>query len=394
MYTPDCVPHIPCPIEAEAVCTFNGRVQTELLTAVMSGDFDIGANEMVSVDVLQRWTTSTRKAKARAVSLFLAHLRIVGTLSTFFPEAGDPPAFSLAHSRLQERALCSFALLRILAGQTIKGTLGYVSHVRTWYRTIYLAPFGDVGTQGSPSLTTQYATSLRTHFPVKDTETEARLPVTWSMVALFITEQLPSYRENWGICAAVAFAGLYRLGELCSTEHRPFDSAIDLCESDLQFLPSFWDADRVVINLGPSKADRFGDRARANQRLLPVDASNPTSPGLLLKKMIVLRYNLRPSQDPILRTVPLFQDQNGGHMKSRYVIAKMKRSLIAARFQPTDVLRITGHSLRIGGATRLFQLQASPEVLKRLGGWSSQAYRTYIRIQQDDLMQFSRRICT
>jgi len=213
------------------------------------------------------------------------------------------------------------------------------------------------------------------------------------MVSIFITAQGPTTTVSWGICAAVAFVGLYRLGELCSTEQRPFNPATDLSETDLQFLPSFWVANRVILHLGPTKADKFGDRARANQRLLPVDASNPKSPGLLLKHMLIHRHNLHRSQEPVFRSAPLFQDANGGHLKSRFVIANMKRELIAANYPPTDVIRITGHSLRIGGATRLFQLQASPEVLKRLGGWSSQAYRTYIRIQQDDLMQFSRRIC-
>jgi hypothetical protein len=218
-------------------------------------------------------------------------------------------------------------------------------------------------------------------------------PVTWQMIVLFTTEQRPSPSANWGVCAAVAFAGLYRLGELCSTEQRPFDPTIDLCESDLQFFPSFWVASKVIINLGPTKADKFGDRARANQRLLPVDDNNHKSPGSLLKQMLIRRHDLHMTQEPIFRSVPLFQDANGGHMKSRFVIANMKRVLIAAQFPPTEVSRITGHSLRIGGATRLFQLQASPEVLKRLGGWSSQAYRTYIRLQQEDLMQFSRRMC-
>jgi hypothetical protein len=51
------------------------------------------------------------------------------------------------------------------------------------------------------------------------------------------------------------------------------------------------------------------------------------------------------------------------------------------------------HSCRIGGATRLFQLGALPEVIQHLGGWSSAAYREYVRIQQEDLMQFTRKIC-
>jgi hypothetical protein len=51
------------------------------------------------------------------------------------------------------------------------------------------------------------------------------------------------------------------------------------------------------------------------------------------------------------------------------------------------------HSFRIGGATKLFQLGVTPEIFKHLGGWSSDAYKLYIQIQQQDLMGFARKMC-
>ena len=51
------------------------------------------------------------------------------------------------------------------------------------------------------------------------------------------------------------------------------------------------------------------------------------------------------------------------------------------------------HSARIGGATRLFQLGATGEEMQHLGGWASEAYREYIRMQQIDLMKYARRMC-
>ena len=51
------------------------------------------------------------------------------------------------------------------------------------------------------------------------------------------------------------------------------------------------------------------------------------------------------------------------------------------------------HSCRIGGATALFQLGATPEVFKHLGGWSSDAYKIYVKVQQADLMRFARSMC-
>jgi len=51
------------------------------------------------------------------------------------------------------------------------------------------------------------------------------------------------------------------------------------------------------------------------------------------------------------------------------------------------------HSCRIGGATRLFEMGATAEVIKDLGGWSSDAHKDHVRIQQQSLMRFARNMC-
>jgi hypothetical protein len=195
------------------------------------------------------------------------------------------------------------------------------------------------------------------------------------------------------VCAVVCFAGLYRLGELCSTTTKPFDPSIDVSETDLHFLPSFWDADRVEIHVGPSKADRSGQKARANQRVLPLDPSDPMSPGVLLRQLLVRRHHLLPGALPPTTRAPLFQDHLRRQLKSRTVVDYMRSVLRDLHVAPATVARCPGHSFRIGGATRLFQLQAAPEVLKRLGGWSSQACSTHVHVRQQDLMEFSRCTC-
>jgi len=45
-----------------------------------------------------------------------------------------------------------------------------------------------------------------------------------------------------------------------------------------------------------------------------------------------------------------------------------------------DPTRISGHSLRAGGATLAFQADLPEELIKRLGDWRSDAFRLYIHI--------------
>ena len=98
-WTPEVIPFIPCPEEAEAACTFGGRVQHDILRLIRSGDFAEGANALISADIVKKWTKGTRETKERAVTLFLAYLRTVGAVSKFFPDGRQAPEDSCFHRR-------------------------------------------------------------------------------------------------------------------------------------------------------------------------------------------------------------------------------------------------------------------------------------------------------
>jgi len=51
-----------------------------------------------------------------------------------------------------------------------------------------------------------------------------------------------------------------------------------------------------------------------------------------------------------------------------------------------DPSQLSGHSFRSGGATLAFQAQIPAELIKRLGDWQSDAYRSYIHIPVKDRM--------
>ena len=182
------------------------------------------------------------------------------------------------------------------------------------------------------------------------------------------------------------------MGELTSTENRQFDPMRDLCESDLKFKPSFWNATEVIVQLRATKADQTGQKAKLRPRFLPVD-DDLNSPGKLLHDMIRRRYKLSYLSDPSLQNVPLFKEKGKGQLKRTSVMTFMRKTMTAAGYTTTQAKQYGTHSCRIGGATRLFQLGALPEVIQHLGGWSSAAYREYVRIQQNDLMQYTRKIC-
>jgi hypothetical protein len=84
------------------------------------------------------------------------------------------------------------------------------------------------------------------------------------MVKGFVAAGKAQNLENMGVLIAVCYGGLYRMGELSSTSSKPFNPDTEVCEADLHFEPDFWNATRVVINLGPTKADQQGKKASFN----------------------------------------------------------------------------------------------------------------------------------
>lgn len=243
-----------------------------------------------------------------------------------------------------------------------------------------------------PSITTQFLNRMKKFFPTEDSRDDRRAPVTWPMVEMFMSSARAEAFVDVGVAIAVAFAGLFRMGELTSTEARQFDPMRDMCESDLQFCPSFWTATEVIIQLRVTKADQTGQKARLRPRFLPVD-DELNSSGKLLHDLIRMRQVLPFGTEPLLSNVPLFREKGKGQLKRNTVMKFMRKTLTAAGFTVDQVKQYGTHSCRIGGATKLFQLGALPEVIQHLGGWSSAAYREYVRIQQQDLMEYTRKIC-
>ena len=385
--------YVPTRKEAEEASKFRGKVQEGLADAMMGGRVMQTTVEMVAQDVALKWRPKTQADKLRATRNFQAFLAAVGLLEKVFPADQKVPDKTEHQMGLEEDCLTGYALNRAMVGQGTKGIYTVISHVRTWYEMQFHATLGTVRKSAKCSPTSEYIKSLEVYFPVKDDRCKLRKPMTAELVhrTVILTQRWGI--QDVGVAIATAFAGLYRMGELTATQGS-FNPTEDMTESDLEFLPSFWKADRVQIRLGRSKADQSGKRSRLRPRILPVDDNDPRSPGRLLRDMLAERHSVRKGRAPLLGARPLFQDKKGGQLKQSAVLEKLRKALVANGMTTKEAAEYGTHSCRIGGATKLFQLGASPEVIKRMGGWSSEAYKLYVMVQQRDLMEFSRRMCS
>ena len=146
----------------------------------------------------------------------------------------------------------------------------------------------------------------------------------------------------------------------------------------------------VVFNIGSTKADQSGKKGKLRPRTLPVEQG---SPGELLRDLLARRHGVTRGSEPVLRRVPLFQNYNGSHLTRDTVMRFIRKVLKEAGWSDERCLLYGTHSCRIGGCTALFGLGATADVIQNMGGCSSEAWKTYIRLQQVHLMSFARRMC-
>ena len=67
--------------------------------------------------------------------------------------------------------------------------------------------------------------------------------------------------------------------------------------------------------------------------------------------------------------------------------------LLAAKTN-IDPSQVSEHSFRSGGVTLAFQAQIAAELIKRLGDWQSDAYRSYIHVPVKDRMPAVQRLAS
>jgi hypothetical protein len=121
------------------------------------------------------------------------------------------------------------------------------------------------------------------------------------------------------------------------------------------------------------------------------------SAGRLLKELFRIRFNLgvndRLPCGAASRCKPLFQDRQGGQLKESKVLSEMRRVLRENKYSEAATKNFGTHSFRIGGFTRCFHVGTPIEVLRSIGGWSSDAWKAHLRFQRENAEVFTAKLC-
>ena len=127
----------------------------------------------------------------------------------------------------------------------------------------------------------------------------------------------------------------------------------------------------VRLLIKKSKTDQFGTGAhvflaRTNSDLCPVTA--------------ILNYlAIRPAAQG-----PMFIFDNGQYLSRQKLVQSLNHTLVAAGIDPEFY---KGHSFRIGAATTASALGVQDSLIQKMGRWTSDAFRLYIRTPPQELGQ-------
>ena len=217
------------------------------------------------------------------------------------------------------------------------------------------------------------ATTLRGIKRAKGVTVTQKKPIT-PQILLAIRNQLnlddPWHAIFWAVCL-VAFFGLLRKANL-------------LCRGSTQFNPSkhvrrgdivFFDDWAIVIN-------RWSKTIQLSQRILTIPLPRIPQHPLCPYNALKHAFNLVPA--PLSGPAFVVPAPSGTLPLTYGKFDSMLQSLAAA--MNLDPSQLSGHSFRSGGATLAFQAQIPAELIKRLGDWQSDAYRSYIHIPVKDRM--------
>lgn len=379
-----------------AASQFKGRSQPAIAEFLRKGNIVQDGTKFAQEQSEKRWAAGTVKNKHTAVRLFLAFLVAAGKseVATVTPSEDAPKLISVR--RREENLLATWGMLRVMSGQRMKGAEQCASQVRTWYKHLHGAEFGIKGTGTEAGGAVKAIRSCQEYFPPKNvTADEGRSPVTLPILKALVVDAMARGDVDVAVAEAVAFNGLYRMGELTATDRR-FDWKKDLTEADIEFEPSYKHATKVIVRIGASKNDQDGMKAEHHPRILPV-TNDFLSAGRLLKELFRIRFKLGVNDElphgAASRYKPLFQDLQGGQLKESKVLSEMRRVLRVNKYSEAATKNFGTHSFRIGGFTRYFHVGTPIEVLRSIGGWSSDAWKACLRFQRENAEVFTAKLC-
>ena len=176
--------------------------------------------------------------------------------------------------------------------------------------------------------------------------------------------------------ACMAFFGFFRLGEILIPLGEAYNPTNHLSVGDVA-VDNTTHPSLIQIKLKQSKTDQFGKGAmvyigRTDTDLCPIAA---------ILAFMALRGN-SPG--------PFFQHHDKTPLRKDKFVGEVRAALTAAGIGASDY---SGHSFRIGAATTAAQCGLPETTIQTLGRWTSEAYRSYIRLPQEYLANIAGTLC-
>jgi hypothetical protein len=290
------------------------------------------------------WADSTLTNYGYAVDRFLAFCRLEGI----------PAEFQLP---TDEFVLCAFAASSagVHAGTTARNN---IAALKAWHIV------QGVEWKGSSRL--HYVLAGVENLAPDSSKRPPRPPINATMLRVLYDGLDFSSPADVAIFAAacVAFWGQCRLGELLPVSRSP--GAAKFLPTRRHISQSTRSDRATILRLPRTKTKKNGDDVLVAQK-------NPINPTIAL--------NAHLTVNAIADTLPLFAYRTPtGH-------SILTRSKFLTRcneiWQRAGYPRTTGHSFRIGGTTELLLAGVSPDVVKAMGRWSSDAFHKYWRSLED-----------
>ena len=202
-----------------------------------------------------------------------------------------------------------------------------------------------------------------------------RFPITPPLLLTFQHNlwTLPMvYEDKLMLWAAMltAFFGFLRVSEYTLEYVKSYDPATTLCHSDLVIRPEFIDMTIKASKTDPFKVGITIRFMRNQTQLCPVAA--------------ILEYLRHCKQ----RYGPLFAFQDGRLLTRRALAATL------SKITPGHIKNLSTHSFRIGAATTAAAAGHPRWLIQKMGRWSSDCYRTYLRIPDSTRLAMSTSLAT
>ena len=179
-----------------------------------------------------------------------------------------------------------------------------------------------------------------------------------------------------------AFFGFLRCAEFTVTNDKDFDPAYNLCLGDLTFHEN-----HAELLLKSSKTDPF--RQGIVIQLFKNTTNYKLCPYNTLQTYLTRRNNKFVDRQNSLE--PLFLTESGIPLTRSCFILHVKQ--IISRLG-LDTTSYSGHSFRVGAASSACAARLEDHLIRTLGRWSSDCYRTYIRTPQQVIQEAQKALLT